>query len=172
MKCLVSLFVLLSLSACDFTAIESSICQNNLSDMRGFDGRYSMDVGQGHTIPVSVSRVSRGNYSLLSDDGVELMSFQTCKVSGLNIAESLVEEGVLAAFKIELSSRSTVIKTLQFVETILDNNGVSYQVEETEIEGIPLSMIQIDNSRMSSQELVNLSVSSNGKEPFYIELTK
>lgn len=158
--------------SCDFTAIESSICENNLSDIRGFVGRYSMDVGQGQTIPVSVNRVSRGNYSLISSDGVEVMAYQTCRISGLNIAESLVEEGVLAAFTIKLSSRSTVIKTLQFDESVLNNNGINYQLEETEIEGIPLSMIQIDNSQISSRELVNMSVSSNGKEPFYIELTR
>lgn len=177
MKSLYFLFSFLVLMGCDLTAIDRSLCQNNLSDIRGFAGRYNWDLGEGQKIPVSVRRLSRGKYALVSSDGAEAMTYQTCRFGRLNIAESLVEgeagdDDFLAAFKISLSSRSTVISTLQFDEKVLSDNAIKYELEETEIEGIPLSMILIDNSQLAARDLINLSVESNGKEPFYIELTK
>ena len=177
MKQLIYLVPLLLFVACDFTAVTQTVCGNSRDNIRGFEGRYQWDWGEGQMIPVSIQRTARGEYTLVSSDGAPVMTYSTCRINGVNIAESLVQSDdgsgdFLSLFKVTLSRRRTVISTLQFEEKSLNDNGVNYELEETEIEGIPLSVIQIDNSQLSSRDLVNLSVSSNGKEPFYIELIK
>lgn len=175
------IFLILSLltfvTACDFTSIKSPVCAESKSDIRRFAGNYKWDMGEGFIVSVVMKRFSRGEYTLMAEDGTAIMNFTTCRVGRRSIAESLIrsddgESDFLALFTIQLSRRNTLIKTLQFDEKTLNDNGVDFIKEETRIEDIPMSAIDIDNSNLEPQELVNLSVSDNGKEPFYIELTR
>lgn len=176
MKTFISIILLTILCSCDYTGALESVCNGNRRDVSGFAGRYTWDLGTGSPANITIKRIQRGVYSMQAD-GEELFSYTTCKIGGVTLAESFLEADdespdMYTLHRLEVSRQNTVIRTLQFEEKTLQDNGISYEKEEAEVEGVPLSIILIHNAQVDKEDLVKMSVDSNGKEPFYIELKK
>jgi hypothetical protein len=162
--------------SCEYSAVTKSVCNNSLTDVRGFVGKYKWNLAEGNSIPIRVVRKSKGTYGFMGDNG-EAFEYKTCKIGRTYIAETELdsEDGSEVFYQIlilNIDRNSTILKTVQFTEQSLSDNGVPFVFESAEMQGVEFSAMLIDNSYISSRDLIGLRSQNNGREPFIIKLDK
>ncbi len=175
MRILVLFTLLAGLAGCDYSAVETSLCGNKLSDVKGFVGKYQWNLGDGQKLPIRVVRVKRGVYGLSSAHSNKLLEYKTCKIGRSYIAEQLVasEEGnFYQVLDLKITRSSTILKSFTFEPEDLTDAGISFEYAEDDIEGEKVSVMVIDNSNISARGLLNLKSNTTSRNPFFIQLDR
>jgi hypothetical protein len=170
MKLISNLVLLFLFIGCEYTTVSKSICEGNLEDLSGFSGRYNWSL-EGQLVPIHIKKVSRGFYRLGSDGTSQGMDYKTCKISGVNIVE-FYEDGVIQLLKAQSRANQLSIKSIMFDTALLDRTGVGYNLETGQIEGVPVQLIEVENTTVANNALIEMQASDDVRVPYEIILTR
>jgi hypothetical protein len=159
----IALVLLLSLCfvGCEYSVLETSICQGQLEDIKGFEGDFESRLGDSsQEVAMSVTRLGLGHYKVVTRSSkfpTQRHENFTCRVGGQILIEQPIKNNKWQVlFKARLTSNGLVLETATFDKDLLLKSNIDYVVTDDSVFGIKRYELAIENQNISPEDLLSL----------------
>jgi hypothetical protein len=161
MKIALVLLVCMGFIGCEYSVLNTSICQGQLEDIKGFEGSFESRLADtSQNVSMDVTRLGVGHYRVVTKSKkfpTQRHENFTCRVSNQILIEQPIKNkkwNVL--FKSRFTNSGLVLETATFDKALLDSGSITYKVTDDSVFGIKRYELAIENQNINPQDLLNL----------------
>jgi len=161
-KLVLSISMLITVISCDYSAVTSSVCANNPSDIQGIEGEFSATLMGEELLFKIVKDTTQGSYIVTMGDEEE-SQMKTCVINNISYAE-ILDSGKsnkveFTIYTVEVFNNTKMsITDVSFDKEVLESNGIAYKIIENGIGG---ENLMVENYFSTNEELSKAFVPGN-----------
>mgnify|MGYP000698814928 CR=1 FL=1 len=161
MRIALIILVCIGFVSCEYSVINTSICQGQLEDIKGFEGSFESRLADtSQNVSMDVTRLGVGHYRVVTKSKkfpTQRHENFTCRVNNLILIEQPIKDNKWnILFKSRFTNTGLILETATFDKNLLDASGVAYKVTDDSVFGIKRYELAIENQNIKPLELLGL----------------